>query len=227
MDWAKAIRINREALTRIVAGLVSLLAAQGGAARLPLPVYELIAKVLYPAESAVRRLLVIAARGLVVEVPVVRPMPAGHVIERKNPKGTGRITFQLYDTRKHFSHIDEADRAPISGPRIRSVSDADPRSLFLAQFNTRQPQTTSSEIETRRLQNRLLAVQRALDHLPRQAKRMAIWLKRRALMTRPKFKSPLRPGAPPGHRKRSKDEINLLLVECHALAWDALRPNTS
>ena len=50
MDWTRAVEINREALARIVAGLVSLLAAQGSAARLALPVYQVIARVLLPAE---------------------------------------------------------------------------------------------------------------------------------------------------------------------------------
>jgi hypothetical protein len=222
VDWAKAIEINREALTRIVAALVSMLAAQGGVLRLSLPVYQAISRVLYPAESAVRRLIVIAAQGLVLPVSLARPMPQGLKIERNG----SRVAFQLFDTRKHFTDVDESGAQSITGPRIRVVGDPDPRSLFLAQF-AKPADDSSNEAGTLRLQNRLTALKQALDHLPRQAKRLMRWRARRAKMTVPKFTSPLRPGPPPGHRKRSRDEIDLVLVECHALAWDALSHDTS
>ncbi len=223
MDWARAIEINREALTRIVAALVAVLAAQGGAARLPLPVYRLIARALRPAESAVRRLIVIAARGLEVSLPPVRPLPPGLVIAGK---GGGRVSFQLFDTRRHLSEF-EVDRSDLrAGPRIRVVDDVDPRSQFLALFD-RPADGLSSAAEAVLVSRRVATLQQALDHLPRQAKRMARWIKRRALQKSPKFRSPLRPGPPPGRRKRSKDEIDEVLTECHALAWDALRTDTS
>jgi hypothetical protein len=226
MDWARAIEINRAALASIVAARVSLLAAQSEAVRLPLPVYELIARVLYPAESAVRRLIVMAARGLDLSAPRSRPMPKGLVIERK---ACGRVSFQLFDTRKQFGDPDDAP-IPISGPRIRSVEALSPRELFLAQFvkpSHGSPDGFSSTAETERVRRRLEVLASALDHLPAQAKRMARWMKRRAMMKNPPFTSPLRPGTPPGRRSRSRDEIDLVLTECHALAWEALRPNTS
>jgi hypothetical protein len=225
MDWTRAIEINRAALASIVAALVSLLAAQGDGPRLPLPVFQAIARVLYPAESAVRRLIVIAARGLAVPAPRLRPMPKGLVIERK---ACGRVSFQLFDTRKHFGDPDDAPIA-ISGPRIRSVDTLSPRELFLAQF-ARPPTARdgfSSAAETQRVRRRLDVLKSALDHLPREAKRMARWMMRRAMMKNPPFTSPLRPGPPPGRRSQSRDEIDLVLTECHALAWQALSPDTS
>lgn len=230
MDWTRAIEINRAALTRIVATLAALLAAQGEGPRLPLPVYQLIARVLNPAESAVRRLIVIAARGLAVPAPRLRPMPKGLVIERKT---LGRSSFQLFDTRKHYGDPDDAP-IPISGPRIRSVEALSPREMFLAQFAKSShgpPDGFSSATETQRVRRRLDVLKSALDHLPRQAKRMARWITRRAMMKNPSFTSPLRPGPPPGRRSRyrnqSGDEIDLVLSECHALAWHALQPDTS
>ncbi len=224
MDWARAIEINKTALTRIVAALVSLLAAQGGAARLPVPVYQLIARVLYPAESAVRRLIVIMARGLTVASPPVRPMPPGLLIAGK---GGGRVSFQLFDERRRLIYTEDAPAPPITGPRIRSVGEPSPRSIFLAKFNVRRTDDAVNEAETARVKQRLMLIKQALDTLPRQAKRMARWLKRRAMMKNPKFITPMRPGPPPGLRKRSKDEIDEVLRECHALAWDACKPNTS
>jgi hypothetical protein len=223
MDWTRAIEINREALTRIVATLVALLAAQADAARLPVPVYQLIARVLHPVESAVRRLIVIAARGLVVPVVLSRPMPSGLVIERKG----SRLAFPLFDTRKHFSdaEVDVTVERLNIGPRIRSVGDADPRSLFLAKF-AKPDAGPITEAETLRIRSRVDLLKRALDTLPHQARRMARWRVRREGMTAPKFILPLRPGPPPGHRKKPRDEIDFVLRECHGLAWDALN-NTS
>lgn len=222
MDWNKAIEINRDALTRIVAALVSLLAAQAGAARLALPVYQLIARVLLPAEAAVRRLIVIMARGVVVPVLPARPMPKGLVIVGK---GTHR-SFPLFDARKQFSDDDCEAAQSMTGPRIRSVGDQSPRAQFLAQF-ARPTDSLSSEAETAHIGRRLMTLKRALDTLPRQVKRMARWQAKRTLMQMPKFTSPLRPGPPPGHRKRPREDIDTVLTECHALAWDALHLNTS
>ena len=69
MDWARAIERNSEALKGIVAALFAMLGISGTAtvARIPQPLHSAVLRVLRPAESAVRRLVVIAARGLVVK----------------------------------------------------------------------------------------------------------------------------------------------------------------
>jgi hypothetical protein len=222
MDWNGAIEINKAALAKILAGLVALLAACDGAARIPVGVYQAVARVLMPAESAVRRLIVIAARGVVVKPVVSRPMPKGLVIAGK---GTGRRAFQLFDTRKNFS--DAATKTTrITGPRIRVVDMDDPRSQFMAKINPR-PDGRCSVSETLHLTRRLEAVKRALENLPRQVQRLVRWQARRAAMENPKFVRPLRPGPPPGNRRRGKDDIDKILRECHALAWAALNENTS
>jgi hypothetical protein len=222
MDWKRAIEINKAALTRIVAALVALLAAQGGIKRLPLPVYQALARVLHPAESAVRRLILVAARKMVIPPLPVRAMPQGLVIAGK---GTGRVAFQLFDSRKTFSD-EEPEASDISGPYIRIIGDASPRSQFLALF-ARPTDEYTSEAETLRLTGRLGAVERALANLDHEAKRMARWRARRAAMKNPKFTTPIRPGAPPGLRKQSKDQIDSILRECHGLAWDVLTEDTS
>jgi hypothetical protein len=224
LDWKQAIEINRLALARIVAELVSLLAAQGDGVRVSLSVYQLIARILFPAESAVRRLIVIAARGLVVPVPQAQPMPPGIFIQGKCAKATARMAFQLFDTRKHFGDNDDAPMQPKSYPRIRVVGDADPRSLFMAKFDV---PGAASETATQRLRLRLAALMRALDTLPHQAQRLVRWRARRAALKNPKFLEPLRPGPPPGHRQRPRDQIDVVLKECHALARQALSADTS
>ena len=77
MDWDRAIERNSEALKGIVAALFAMLGLQGDAAvaRIPQPLHRAVLRVLRPAESAVRRLIVIAARGLVVKLAPSRPMP--------------------------------------------------------------------------------------------------------------------------------------------------------
>ena len=225
MDWTRAIEINRDALTRIIVGLVALLAAQGGALRLPLPVYREIARVLHKAESAVRRLIVVAARKLVVPLPSARPMPQGLVIVGRGLAGTQRVAFQLFDDRQHFFDS-EVNVSASGGPRIRVVGDADPYGQFLAQF-AKPPDHLSSAAGTLNLRRRLEAVERALGNLRREAKRMVRWRARRIRMGQPKFSSPIRPGPPPGNNKHSKADIDSVLRECHGLAWDVLTEDTS
>jgi hypothetical protein len=223
MNWTRAIEINGQALSHIVAGLVALLAAFEGAVRLPRSVYQMVARDLFKTESAVRRLIVIAARGLVVKVQPHRPLPAGFVIAPPT-KAPERMAFPLYDTRVSYSW-DEVS-PPITGPRIRVVDRPDPRSQFLALFK-RPVETLVSAENTRRLRLRLSATEFALTNLMREAKRMARWTARRAQMANAKFTSPLRPGPPPGRNKQSRDDIDLILRECHALAFEAQRPDTS
>ncbi len=79
MDWAMAIERNSEALVGIVAALFAMLGLAGAAtvSRIPQPLHRAVLRLLRPAESAMRRLVVIAARGLVVKLVPSRPMLAG------------------------------------------------------------------------------------------------------------------------------------------------------
>jgi hypothetical protein len=226
MDWARAIAINQAALARIVAGLIAMmgLVSDGVVARLSRPIYRAVLKELRPAEAAVRRLIVIAARGQVVKLPPPRPMPAGLALAGK---GSGRVSFQLFDARKRF--------AP---PHPRSAFAAAPRVHFLFApsplvplFQPRPVERPAPEpdgtVDASRLGRRLTAVKLALENLPRQAKRLARWQARRDRMGRAKFTSPLRPGPPPGHQRKPKHEIDWVLRECHALARGVLNADTS
>jgi hypothetical protein len=64
MDWDRVIERNSERLFTVVATLVSKVRVHGGgvAALLPRSVYSAALILLPPAESAVRRLIIIAAR---------------------------------------------------------------------------------------------------------------------------------------------------------------------
>ena len=90
MDWDLAIKRNSEALKGIIEALFAMLGLVGEAtvSRIPQPLHRAVLRVLRPAESAVRRLIVIAARGLVVKVAPSRPMPKGqsHRKGRRTPR---------------------------------------------------------------------------------------------------------------------------------------------
>jgi hypothetical protein len=121
MDWDLVIKRKSEALNAIVAGLFAMLELSGEAtvSRLPRAVYFAVLRMLRPAESAVRRLIVIAARGLVVKLAPSRPMPKGHTITKG---GRNRPpAFRLCDTRKDFPELRE--------PRVKCAKHP-PRILF-------------------------------------------------------------------------------------------------
>ena len=228
MDWARAIERNSEALKGIVEALFAMLGLAGEATvgRIPQPLHRAVLRVLRPAESAMRRLVVIAARGLVVKVAPSRPMPA-------RPIGKGRLSrpsFQLFDPRKNFA-AQRQHRQTISrfAPRIHFFG-GDPRvvALWSARPLVADPDPPPDGlVNAQRLTRRLHALKSALEHLPRQARRLARWRVRRENAKTPKFASPLRPGHPPGYRRKPVHEVDEVLIECHGLACDAMRPNTS
>jgi hypothetical protein len=228
MGWDLAIKRNSEALVRIVAELFALLGIAGAemGARIPQDLHRAVLRVLRPAESAVRRLIVIAARGLVVKLAPSRPMPAGKVIGKGG--GNSRPSFQLFDPRKNFNRPRRRAFSRI-GPRIH-VFGYDPRvvALFPAPPPVVEPPPPPDGlVNAARLSRRLQALKLALDDLPRQARRLARWRLRREKAINPKFRSPLRPGRPPGHRRKPVHEVDEVLIECHGLAFDALKPDTS
>jgi hypothetical protein len=229
MDWARAIERNSEALKGIVAALFAMLGLVGEVTveRIPQILHRAVLRVLHPAESAVRRLIVIAARGLVVKPTPSRPMPKGLIISKG---GSSRASFRLFDPRKSFAELRE--RTPVRKlPRIHYFGP-DPRvAAIWASYKPAvvpvPPPPPDGLVAAEPLTRRMQALKSALNDLPRQAKRLARWRLRRDNIPSLKFKSPLRPGRPPGHRKKPTHEVDELLIECHGLAYDALRLDTS
>jgi len=230
MDWDLAIKRNSEALKGIIEVLFALLGLDGteAALRIPRSLHSAVLQVLRPAESAVRRLIVVAARGLVVKVAPSRPMPKGHRIGKGS--GPSRPAFKLCDKRIFFPELNN---------RRVKYAKYPPRIHFFGPDSTvddlwpGRPRVTAPApppdglINAERISRRLQALKSALDDLPRQARRMARWRVRREAAKAPKFTSPLRPGPPPGHRKKPIHEIDEVLTECHWLAWEAMKPDTS
>jgi hypothetical protein len=229
MDWAFAIERNREPLLRIVAALFAMigLTEAGQVERLSRPVYRAVLLVLRPAEAAVRRLVIVAARGMVVKPSPVRSAPEGLAI---SGKGQGRVSFQLFDPRQR-SDSGRPTRSPRPQPRIRFIDVAfDPRIPLFRQPQPAPTAPASDEDDTvnaKPLCRRLAAIKRALEDLPRQARRLARWRARPIEARRPRLATPLRLGSPPGRRSRPTHEVHEILNECHWLARTVPVPETS
>jgi hypothetical protein len=223
MDWDLALKRNSEALQGIVATLFAML-GDVTVGRIPKLLHRAVLLVLRPAESAVRRLIIIAARGLVVKVAPSRPMPKGHIFGKGGaPRAS---SFQLCDRRKYFPELSQRRvKYTKNLPRIHvfpyDTLKPSPRPVVVP------PPPPDGLVNGTRLSRRLQVLKLALDDLPNRAKRLARWRVRREAMKSPKFKSPLRPGPPPGRRKRHIHPIDEILANCHWLAWEAIKPDTS
>jgi hypothetical protein len=224
-NWAGAIELNSEALKGIVAALFTMLGLDGTdkVSRILPKLQRAVLRVLRPAESAVRRLIVVAARGLVVNSVASRQMPKG----LKIGKGDGsRLPFQLFDPRKYFAELSQRRIRYCKNPPRIHVFPYDSM-VAIPQPAAVPPPPPDGLASAVRLTRRLQALKLALDDLPRQAKRLARWRVRRETAKTPRFKSPLRPGRPPGHRKTPIHEVDEVLAECHWLAWEVEKLDTS
>ena len=237
-NWQGAIELNRNALLRILATLFSMAGMVDGAMPETLPRHRLnaIRRILKTTESALRRLIVIAARDLAdIPWPVgVRayfhdPERAGSrrtIGSQKDGKNVVPVPpFALTDPPKSFS-LQPRRRRSKSFPRISFFGpDAAPPAPIPDGWYC-EPDDT---LDAGPICRRLLSARRALDDLQREAKRLARLQQRRdrAEADKPVRRSPLRTGRPPGSRKRKSHEADRVLAELHLLAGWALSPDTS
>ena len=175
---------------------------------LPRRAHRAILSLLRPAESAVRRLIIVAARGLVVTLPPPRPrkttpkpkmVPTAPILRR--------LGIAVTMSREDFARAAEAERiAALRAARPRTMTlplldpmrqpfrvrrrtvppHAAPRILSLdidAPFHRLPPPPMPrDQIDAARLVLRMQALAKALDDLPGQAKRYARWTARRDAM---------------------------------------------
>ena len=231
MDWDHAIKRNSEVLSGIVDSLFIMLGLVGEAtvSRLPWPTYRAVLRVLRPAESCLRRLIVVAARGLVLAPAASRPRRAGAAKPRKG--GTPRVPcFQLFDPQPRIM-LPRRRRRPLAVPRIHFfntdgefVTIGSP--LRPAKAPAR-PKSPDGLVNAARVIRRLEALDAALADLPRQAKRLVRWRMREEASPDPSFKTPIRPGRAPGYRRSAVHPVDELLHECAWLAFRAAMPDTS
>ena len=235
MDWPMIIERNRERLLAVLAPLFAVLGFDPRRADLPRHLYRALLITLRPAESAVRRLIIIAARGLVVKLGATRAFPAGLGLKLRLAleKDAGRIpAFCLIDPLKRFAPegfewAEEWDRIQVL-PRISVPGLIDP--VFADRFVPMR----DDPVDCAALRRRLRALKDVLDNLPRHARRLARWKMKRDLARRADVKpkpgrlSPFRPGFAPGYHRNERHEVDVILGDCHYFAREAWRgPDTS
>jgi hypothetical protein len=228
------IERNTGLLKPIVTALFVLLE---GAARLKPGVYRRVLGLLRPAESAVRRLIVIAARGVVAKPVGVRPKPAGPIT------GTGKrsgSSFALFDPRKRFAMFQQIQKRKVAKvpPRFYLVG-SDPLGTApwfaqpcpVAPAVPVLPPLPDGLVDAARITRRLHALKSALADIPRQARRLARWRLRRLSKPHLRKMDVMRYGKAPGYRKKKRHEIDTILDDCHYFACEAMKtprkPDTS
>jgi hypothetical protein len=205
MDWQLVINRNREALLTLIIALMASLGLEAGSKLTTLPkfLYASALLIIRPAESALRRLIMIAALKLTPTFGAMRKQPVTPAeFVRRNPLTEPRLpTFDLIDPLKTFG--EEAPDYSTFGP---------------AQGDECADRTP---IPADALGRRLLALKLALESIPAQAKRLARWYAARDLAiarNQPHRINPIRPGPPPWSHRIKRNEMDKLLTECHLMA---------
>jgi hypothetical protein len=245
MDWAFIVERNRERLLAVLAPLFAVLGFDPRRRQeMPRHFYRSWLILLRPAESAVRRLIVIAARGLVLgpdprmKLSAARAFPAGlaQKLVAKAADDERIPAFGLIDPLKRFAPADFewSKEWGKDWGKEQVIPRISVPGLFDPVFPDPMPVPSSDDpIDTGALVRRIAALKAALDDLPRQAKRLARWKARRELArqadNRPCRLTPFRPGFAPGFHRHEPQEIDEILADCHYFAVEAWewKPDTS
>lgn len=200
-------------------------------ATLPRRLHRAVLRLLRPAEAAARRLIIVMARGLVVALPPLRPRgPRPRPVDARRAGRAGMRTENLTARAATLPLFDPLRAWP---RRARPTADGVPR-ISVPGFGkpfpiaVRRPPSDDDPVSTLRLARRLAALAAALDDLPALAGRFARW-RARALDGTARSRSrgrlwPLRPGRPPGSRRKPVHEVHEVLNTVHGLAIWALEP---
>jgi hypothetical protein len=241
MDWDQIVERNRERLLAVLAPLLAVLGFDPRRRQeMPRHFYRSWLLLLRPAESAVRRLIVMAARGLAMKLGAARGFPAGLALRLAAKGGEGETrfpAFALIDPLKRFAPQDFEWSAEWSQDwgKEQVIPRISVPGLFDPLFPEPLPVPSRDDpIGTSALLRRIAALKAALDDLPRQARRLARWkargeLARQAAVRKPGRLSPMRPGFAPGFHRTRPQEIDGILADCHHFAFEAwnYQPDTS
>ena len=142
---------------------------------------------------------------------------------RPSPQpATAVPAFPLIDPLKRF-RFGPVYRKPKVFPRITWIGLTEPTPI-----PDDWVPSPDDELDASRLHGRLRALKRALEDIDGHALRLARWKARRdAKRLRYPRSSPLRPGYPPGRRKRRFHHVDDILRECHSHALYAEREDSS
>ncbi|MBL8907150.1 MAG: hypothetical protein JNM20_10785, partial [Rhizobiales bacterium] len=207
--------------------------------RVPKPLHRAVLRILRTMESAVRRLIVAAARDIVLEPPKPRP-PRQRAKPREKAKARAdgevkekrkrRPLFNLFDPLKRFRRRIKKRRRPEPRIQVVEIGNDTLLPLYLVYRQQEPPpaavagKVDDGTVNAKPLIRRLMAVLDAVQDIPRHAMRLARWQARPTEERRPERWSPLRPGRPPGFRRRPIHEVDDILKECHWLATDGNPP---
>lgn len=246
MDWTLAVERWRVPLLGHVMDLFEKIGLTEGARieRVPKPLHRYVLGILRTVESAARRLIIAAARNIVVEPRPKRPLvpKKPKAPDKKSAEGreTGkakrkrRPSFNLFDPERNpdmaFLRRFRKKRRPT--PKITIIElgyDRGRPTIHLhGELRTTAPvpdvkkPVDDGMVNAGPLIRRLIAVAEALKDIPRYAMRYALWWNTPIEDRHPQRESALRPGRPPGFRQRAKHEVDEILKECHWLARNVM-----
>ena len=202
MDWNFAIERYRVPLLRHVVELFAKIGLTEGVTteRVSKPLYREVLSVLRTAESAVRRLIIAAARDIVAEPQKARTARAARKSSGESKdKGQGKenqegkakrkrgFLFKLFDPPRRFKKFfARPAKRPRVEPRVTIIDlGYDPSGPTIRLFQPPPPAAPAPILEeevivddgtvnARHLIRRLLAITDALQDIPRQARRYAL-----------------------------------------------------
>jgi hypothetical protein len=238
MGVASGITVNLQALIGIVANLFQMIGLSRDFS--DVEVSWLISRrmrlgvlrILRPAEAALRRLIFVSAKGIVLQpAQCVRPFPKGLKFELGDGAGVNRVpAFKLCE---RLPPIEPSGRSRYARkvPRIITLFPTEPTvaAAWSAQIfvSSEAPHVVLSDDrrDAARLVRRLLAIQHALSYFPRQAERFARWTARRAQHAARNpdqfvYTSPLRRGRPRELPNAPNTEVLRVLEHSHLLAFE-------
>jgi hypothetical protein len=177
----------------------------------------------------------------------IRPGMLPEPVKARVPNRSSNPSLSLLDPLKRFG-VRRRYAKPVAMPQIRLLGDDGPIVPFFRRPETIPPTSPKPSpddpLDAGRLHRRLDALRRALDDLPRQAERFARWRARRDAARAParsgadavaneaaglprggeksarRFRriEPMRPGRPPGWRRKPDHDVYEVLNEVHGLA---------
>ncbi len=204
MNWQDVLKRNRTVLLGLVAVMLGMLPEGGVIAR---AAKRRVLELLLPSEASLRRLIVILTRNMKPPVVSKRAAPSGPIA--RGDSGAERVpAFGLFDPRR------------LVGLRRKRRRSREPNIGFFDEWvpqKRRPAPADDDELDAASLRRRIASMQRALDDLPRQARRLMRIIAKRKQAGKWKVK-PMRPGRPPGHRDRGKRPVDEMLASLNYLA---------